>query len=99
MRISLNNILCHELIGLEARVIRYPDSTLEGLQGRVYWETERSITLDTGARRITLLKPGLLLEIKLPSGEKALVKGDDILESPFERAKRIARGERCSASA
>ncbi|MEM0340916.1 MAG: ribonuclease P protein subunit [Acidilobaceae archaeon] len=98
MKIAPENILCHELIGLQAKVLRHPDPSLEGLEGSIYWETRRTIVLSLGAKRITVLKPGLFLEIKLPSGEKVMVKGDDILESPYDRAKRIVRGERCSAS-
>lgn len=95
---SPSNILCHELIGLEASVVRYPDSTIEGLKGVIYWETRRTIKLQSRGKLITLLKPALLLEIKLPNGETVMVKGDDLMGTPFERAKRIVRGERCSAS-
>jgi RNase P/RNase MRP subunit p29 len=97
VKLSRDNILCHELLGLRVRVLSHLDPSLEGVEGVVVWETTRSINVDTGGKTITVLKPSSILLVEIPGSEWVMVRGDDILGSPFERAKRMARGERCSA--
>lgn len=91
-----DNILCHELIGLEAIIESYPDPQLEGLRGTIAFETARSLEFRVGGRKVKALKPGLLLAVSL-DGEWVRVRGDD-LGDPLERAKRALRGD-CGARA
>ncbi len=97
MKISKSNILCHELIGLKARILSHPDPGLKGVEGVIVWESPRTLQLGLGSRKITILKPGSILLIQMPEGEWVKVKGDELLGGPFDRAKRMVRGEGCSA--
>lgn len=97
MRLSKDNILCHEIIGLRVKVLNHLDPSLEGREGIVVWESSRALKVDTGGRVITILKPGSILSLEIPGGEWVRVRGDDLLGDPFERAKRMLRGERCNA--
>ncbi len=92
MKHDEKNIFFHELIGLRARVIRAFNKYQEGLEGKIFWETERGILIkrdDGGLARI--LKHEVLLELELPSGRKIIVGGDYLFGDPIERAKRIKR--------
>lgn len=97
MKVSKFNVLCHELIGLKAKILSHPDPSLKGVEGVIMWESPRTIQMDLGSRRITILKPGSILLLQMPEGEWVKVKGDELLGGPFERAKRMIKGEKCSA--
>jgi len=88
------NIFFHELIGLRVRVLRSLIPSHEGLEGTVLFEGERSLVLEVGGRRVTVLKPGSRFLFWLPSGEAVEVEGDSILGDPAERTKRLKRGRR-----
>ncbi|MCE4625660.1 MAG: ribonuclease P protein subunit [Desulfurococcales archaeon] len=89
------NIFFHELIGLKARILKALNPSLEKLEGVITWETRRTLTLRVpGGREITVLKGEIVLEVTLPSGEKVVLRGDDILGDPAERTKRLKRGRR-----
>ncbi|MCS7107568.1 MAG: ribonuclease P protein subunit [Acidilobaceae archaeon] len=96
MELRASNILCHEILGLRARVEDYPDPSFVGAEGRVTWETERSVEIELPGGRVKLLKVGLTLAL-LVRGEWIKVKGES-LGNPVERAKKIMWGE-CSARA
>ncbi|MCX8196455.1 MAG: ribonuclease P protein subunit [Acidilobaceae archaeon] len=96
MELRAENLLCHEILGLRARVVDYPDHTAIGWEGAVTWETARTVELEVSGKRVKLLKGGLVLEL-LVKGEWVKVRGED-LGDPLERAKRIAWGD-CSARA
>jgi ribonuclease P protein subunit POP4 len=98
VELSKDNILCHELIGLRVKVLNHLDPSLEGVEGAVVWETTRSIRVDRGGKVVSVLKPSSILLVEIPGSGWVKVRGDDILGSPSERAKRMARGERCDAS-
>ncbi len=89
MRRTPRNIFFHELIGLRVRVLRHPDPGLEGLEGRVVWETARSILVEGRGRVVRVLKPGAIFLFELPEGGVARVKGEEILGGPAERAARM----------
>jgi len=87
------NLVFHELIGLRVRVLRHPDPSLEGVEGRVRWETKRSLEVEAGSGRVVrVLKEGALLEFYLDDGARVRVRGDHLLGTPAERARRIVRG-------
>ena len=94
MRITRRNILYHELVGLEVKILRHPDPSIEGLEGTVYWETERAlyVRIPGDLRPKLILKKGALIAFKLPHGGYALVEGEQLIGDPVERAKRARYG-------
>lgn len=92
MKITPRNIISHELIGLYIEVLNHPDPSLIGVRGRITWETHNTLRVDTGQRILVILKSGGLFRVTLPGGRTTIVRGDHILASPSERARRIIRG-------
>jgi len=97
VRRSRDNILCHELLGLRVRILAHLDPSLEGREGVVVWETARTLEVDVGGKVITVLKPGSRLSFEIDGVGWVEVRGDSIIGRPAERAKRMLRGEACSA--
>ncbi|NOZ30585.1 MAG: ribonuclease P protein subunit [Crenarchaeota archaeon] len=92
MKITPKNIIFHELIGLQVEVLNHPDPGLIGVKGRIIWETRNTLHVDTGRKTLVILKSGGLFRVTLPGGKTTIVRGDHILASPPERARRIVRG-------
>ncbi len=82
----------HELLGLKARIISSMDPGLLGLEGVVALETTRTLILETGSKRVTVLKQDVVLEFELPGGGRVRVPGRILIGSPADRAKRVLRG-------
>lgn len=90
--ISKENILAHELIGLEARVIESSDLKRKGLQGRIVDETQHTLKIEKkSGKEIIVPKKEVVLEIILQNGEKIRVEGKRIEEKPEDRIKTFWR--------
>ncbi len=92
MRVTPENLLWHELIGLRARVVRSRNRAHEGLRGRVVDETMKTLVLETPRGRRTIPKEDVVLELELPGGERVLVRGSSLVGRPEDRLKRRLRG-------
>ncbi len=92
MKRTPSNLVFHELIGLRVHIMRHYDPTLVCREGEVVWETPRTLHVRVGDSVILVLKEGGLFEFTLPDGRRVRVRGDHLLGSPGERAKRIVRG-------
>lgn len=84
---NANNIMYHELIGLQARVVRHTDRTLEGLCGRVVDETMNTLVIDISGRRVTVPKFGSRIIFKLPYKDVE-VRGEMLVGRPEDRVRR-----------
>ena len=89
MKRTPRNIIFHELIGLPLEILNYPDPNLVGLKGRIVWETANTLKVEVSGRDLVILKSGGLFQVELPGGKATIVRGDHILGSPPERARRI----------
>ncbi|MBU5678572.1 MAG: ribonuclease P protein subunit [Candidatus Aenigmarchaeota archaeon] len=81
------NILLHELIGLECKVIGSKNKNHLGIKGRIIDETKNLIILETkkGIKKIS--KKGAIFRLKLENGIVEIL-GNDILARPEDRIKR-----------
>ncbi|MDY6774946.1 MAG: ribonuclease P protein subunit [Halobacteria archaeon] len=83
-----DNILRHELIGLDVEVVESPDETLVGTHGRLIYETHRSLEIKSDGETKTVPKKGHGFVFDLGSErERVRVEGDAIHESPADRTK------------
>lgn len=85
------NILRHELIGLEARVV---EATHPGYkcEGEIMDETRNTLKIKTSHRKIKKLpKDCITLELKLPQEAKVKVDGNLLLARPEDRIKKKYR--------
>jgi ribonuclease P protein subunit POP4 len=55
MTVDCQNVLCHEIIGLHAKILESSDSTLQGSDGTIVFETKNTIWIrrDSIVRRIS----------------------------------------------
>ena len=89
MKHSAENIVYHELIGLEVTVILHSDPTLIGLRGIVVDETKYILKIRTRERDKRVPKLYGVFRFRLPSGLEVDVDGSLIVGRPEDRVKRV----------
>ena len=89
-KITTKNLLCHELLGLEAKVAESSDASREGTLGKVVKETKNTFVLETKEGEKVLPKKECVFEFVLGK-QKALVDGKKICLRPEERLKEFWR--------
>lgn len=85
------NLINHELIGLETEVAEADNESHRGMEGEVVDETMKTLTIETEDGEKTVPKKGSEFIFTLPSGERVRIEGDLICERPEERVKLKAR--------
>ncbi len=83
-----SNILFHELIGLEVKVIYSPNVYEMGIEGRVLLETRNCLIIGREGRRLIVAKGARLFLFKVDDGSPVMVLGDRLVGRPEERVKR-----------
>ncbi len=89
MPITRENILQHELIGLEAEVVGSSNSDLKGKKGRIVNETKNTLTIEEGEDLKVLPKKEISLLVTLPEGENVKVEGKKLVARPEDRVKKF----------
>jgi ribonuclease P protein subunit POP4 len=82
------NLIRHELIGLELTVVGSMNSCSIGLCGRVIDETRNTIIISQGESRKVIPKATACFRFTLPSGVKVDVDGIRIVGEPENRVKK-----------
>lgn len=88
--ITEKNILCHELIGLKARIEKSLNKSLEGIEGIIIDETKKTITIETEKGKKIIPKDVVVLAISVGS-KNLLINGRLLLGRPEERIKKNIR--------
>ena len=88
MPVTKRNLLRHELIGLEARVVNSSDPTLLGTYGKIVDETREVLVVEQEGRAKIVPKSSSTFLITLPSGEEVTVEGKKLVGRPCERVRR-----------
>jgi ribonuclease P protein subunit POP4 len=98
--ITPQNIVRHELIGLECRIAGSTNKKIEGLKGRVVGETRQTLVLETGGREKAFIKDQCVFSFRIPDageGEKpgkavwVRVDGKLLVARPEDRIKKKLR--------
>lgn len=89
--ITSSNLVRHELIGLEARVVESTNPSQVGLSGRVVDETRNILSIETSRGVRNLPKQDCTFSFHLPSGEWVRVEGSLLLARPEDRPKKKLR--------
>jgi ribonuclease P protein subunit POP4 len=84
------NILQHELIGLECKVVAASNPSQIGLSGRVIDETMKTLVISTHKKRSRIPKMGTKFRFKL-NETTVEVNGDALIGKPEDRIKRKQR--------
>ena len=86
--ITRENLLMHELIGLEAEVVESSDKS-RICRGKIIDETKNTLTMECDGEKIKKIpKKEAVFEFKL-GDEKARVDGKRIVARPHERTKML----------
>ncbi|MCD6300679.1 MAG: ribonuclease P protein subunit [Staphylothermus sp.] len=92
MKHTKKNIFYHELIGLDIKIVEYPDRNLVGLTGKIIDETQKTLLIEmSNGKRVRIFKFHGVFQITLPNKEKVIIRGVQILGRPEERLKNIVR--------
>jgi ribonuclease P protein subunit POP4 len=85
--ITPQNILRHELIGLDTRVAKALNPLSKNIQGKVIDETQQTLTIQTDKGDKKILKRLATFEFKLKEA-KVEVQGNELVGRPWERIKK-----------
>jgi len=89
--VTPKDLVMHELIGLEVRILSCTNSQLAGLKGTVIDETRNMLTIETPKGEKKLSKENCTFSFHLPSGEWVKVQGSLLLARPEDRIKKKFR--------
>ena len=89
--ITPKDIVLHELIGLEVRLVACSNKQLEGLSGKVIDETRNMLKIETPKGERKLAKEDCAFSFHLPSGEWVKVDGSLLVARPEDRIKKRLR--------
>lgn len=90
-RITPHNILRHELIGLDVRVMRARDPTMNGVRGMIVDETRNMLTLVDRGKKLLIPKSVATFRFKLHDETLVDVDGARLVGRPENRLKTRVR--------
>ncbi len=91
--ITPQNLVRHELIGLEAKVAENQDKRCGVVSGMIVDEKKNMILMMSGDKRAWLTKDKITLDISIPSGEIVRVEGRMISGRPEDRIRKKLPGK------
>jgi len=86
--ITPENLVRHELIGLEVRVVWSRNPSQIGISGRVVDETRQMLSIETKRGVKNIAKDQAVFSFHLPSGEWVRVDGKLLVARPEDRIKK-----------
>jgi ribonuclease P protein subunit POP4 len=89
--ITPHNILRHELIGLQVRVLDALNPSVSGIQGKVIDETRNTLAIGTASETAMIPKEIATFRFHLPSGILVDVDGSRLISRPENRLKTRTR--------
>ncbi|MGB9371602.1 MAG: ribonuclease P protein component 1 [Halobacteriota archaeon] len=91
MRITPQNFVNHELIGLRVTLVKSSNRDAVGLSGRVIDESRNIFKLECCGQEKTAAKHRNTFEFTLPEGDKVRVAGDLVQGRPEDRVAKSIR--------
>jgi len=91
VKITPYNILRHELIGLEVKVVESRHEGFKGIKGLVVDETMNTLLVLTDKGYKRLPKAPSKFKFRLPDGTLVVVEGAYLVGRPEDRLKRKVR--------
>jgi small subunit ribosomal protein S17 len=85
-----SNVVQHEFIGLEAKVVKSSNPDVVGIQGRVVDETRNTITILHNKRKV-VIKDTAVFEFVMPDGTVVEIDGKLVMGQPEDRLKKRLR--------
>ncbi len=97
MKVTPSNLIFHELIGLNAEVIRSSNQYMVNVKGRVVDESRNLIVLETGDMlEKKIPKHGSVFAFEVPDHsvnhiKRVMISGEVLLSQPENRIKNIKK--------
>ena len=91
MKVTLNNLVRHELVGMSTHIVEARDPSLVCRTGIIVDESKETFRLATTNREITVPKSICVFGLRLPSGELVHVDGHLLTGRPEDRLKKPLR--------
>jgi len=88
MPITPQNLVRHELIGLDVEIKESTNPSQVGLKGKVTWETYSTIQIETAKGEKIIPKDITIFIFTLPNGTKVQVDGKVLIGRPEDRIKK-----------
>jgi ribonuclease P protein subunit POP4 len=85
------NILRHELIGLNVRIVSSPNRSIRGRNGLIVNESKNMLTLSKKGRKVLIPKSVSTFRFKLADGRVVEVDGNRLVGRPENRLKTKIR--------
>ena len=85
--ITPENIIKHELIGLDVKVDNCCNKQIIGMRGKVIYETKNALIIETKREKKIIPKNIAKFQFKLPSGTIVNVDGIKLFGKPENRLK------------
>lgn len=87
--ITAANILAHELIGLDAKIIESTNSALAGIAGTIFFETKNTFAIrKSGATKTIPKAAAKKIEIATQNGA-CFISGSSMIARPEDRISRL----------
>lgn len=87
----ISSIIQHELIGLEAKVVKSSNPYNMGISGRVMDETRNTLVILHRDKEKVIVKNSAGFQFTLPDGTVVEVDGKVLVGRPEDRLKRAVR--------
>ena len=91
MRITPQNFVNHELIGLRVTLVKSTNKDAVGLSGRIIDESRNIFKLECCGQEKTAAKHRNTFEFTLPEGDKVRIAGDLVQGRPEDRVAKSIR--------
>jgi len=90
MTVTADNILSHEIIGLDVRLLESTDRRLEGLNGTVVFETRNTLSIRKNSDRIIQIpkQAAKRIEVQTRLGV-CFISGSSLIGRPEDRLTRV----------
>ena len=89
--ITPHNIVRHELIGLNVKVLDALNPQVNGLRGTIVDETKNTLTIENAKGTSMITKQIATFRLALPTGILVDVDGDRLISRPESRLKTRTR--------
>ena len=89
MTVNCHNLLCHEVIGLGVKILESSDSTLQGCDGTIVFETKNTIFIrkDSVVRQVAK-RAAKRLQVQTPPCV-CFISGSELIGRPEDRVERL----------
>jgi ribonuclease P protein subunit POP4 len=90
MTLTSENLLAHEITGLEVRVVDSKDPSLCNLQGIIVIETKHTLSVRTGSNTIKMIAKNVVTKLELMADSGVcFISGTSLIGRPEDRISRL----------